>query len=163
MHVKYASRHMLYSVPNEFDCVVDIDMVARAGRVCVLVFCVLRAGRIGVWAVRVAVVFVARAFVAVRAVERGVDALREMMLAPDVRAVVLDDGREGADDALFVSVRDMVFASRTAALAMPILTKIAVIKYNAFLIRSTISIMISKNLVSNKKNERKKRPIGRFF
>ena len=112
---------------------------------------------------RAVVVFVTRAFVAVRAVERGVDALREIVLVPDVRAVVLDDEREGADDALFVSVRGKAFVSRTAALAMPMLTKIAVIKYNAFLIRSTINIMLSKNLVSNKKNETKKRPIGRFF
>ena len=45
MHVKYASRHVLYPVPNVFDCVVLSVIVARA---VFFVFCGLELRRMAV-------------------------------------------------------------------------------------------------------------------
>lgn len=87
-----------------------------------------------------------RLVVALRAVVRGVTDVREIVR---VATRASDDFR----DCMFVVVwRVMEFASRTAASAVPILMKNAMIKYNAFLIRCTINIMLSKKGKTDKGN-----------
>lgn len=146
MHVKYASRHALYPVPNVFDWEVACVTVARAdewGRNGV-VLVVVRPVR-GVFAERaVDKVFVARddvvpvdvRAVAVRVGVVPVDA-RDVVVCcavrdAVVRAVPVVAIREIVF--LFVVARDTVFASRTAASAMPIPTINAIRIYAVFFI-----------------------------
>lgn len=157
MHVKYASRHTLYpgvTMP-------DVDTVARAVRTVVLVGVAVRCGvDFATVALRVtapgdtaraiaadclAVVFAARVAifcddVFVRVI--FVDVARAVVFCVCCRA-----------DVFFCDARVVEFVLRTAALATPTLTKIARIMCNTFLILSTINIMISKNVLSDKKNE----------
>lgn len=116
MHVKYASRQVLYPVPNVFDCTDDV-VAARAGRDAlrtiafedVAVRAVDVAERAVVGAVAV------RAVVAAAAV-RAVDALRtDALFVVAVRAVV-------ARETVVVAVRaepvDMFFCSVAVARAV---------------------------------------------
>ncbi|MBE6461681.1 MAG: hypothetical protein E7006_02445 [Alphaproteobacteria bacterium] len=154
MHVKYASRHVLYVVPYA-PVSVAVVVVARAGcvdteRVCLAVArvacAVPRADVVGVVAVRALVA----GCCAVRVMVARVDVARGNT---DVRDVVRETVTESDDwRAVFVFdvLRVMEFAPRTAASAVPILMKNAMIKYNAFLILGTINIMLSKKRKSDK-------------
>jgi hypothetical protein len=145
MHVKYASRHLLYPVPN----VLDDDGVliaARAGRdmfvdVRALFFVLFVVpGRETDAAARDTVfAFVVRAVTGVRtrdvvrtaAVFRGVvfavrDTVDRFFV---VRGLVVV-----RETVVFVLLRVTVFSPRTAALAMPTLTMYAIIKIHAFFI-----------------------------
>ena len=157
MHVKYASRHTLYpgvTMP-------DVDTVARAVRTVVLVGVAVRCGvDFAIVALRVGVPDdTARAIAAdwravvfaVRVAIFCVYAFVRVIFVDVVRAVVLDVCCRA--DMFFCAARVVEFVLRTAALATPTLTKIARIMCNTFLILSTINIMISKNVLSDKKNE----------
>ena len=126
-----------------FECTVFIVIVARAGRMAArAVFCVVVRAVVGVVArailfatvLRALVVdFAARAVVAVRAFVRDVVAVRETVFLVVLRAVVpfVVVFRTGV---CFVVSRDMEFASRTAASAIPTPIKSAVMRYITFLI-----------------------------
>ena len=155
MHVKYASRHVLYPVPYA-PVIARVLIAARAGRIslwsvvlmdvrCACGAMALRADVMGVVAVRALVtVCCTRLLVAVRAFVRGVTDVRDVVRVATRASDVL------RTDVVFDALRVMEFASRTAASAVPILMKNAMIKYNAFLIRSTINIMLSKKGIADK-------------
>lgn len=152
MHVKYASRQVVYSLPNVFDCILGF-VAARAGRD---IFVDVRAMLIllldtGDWPVRAidfaaretVVVFAVRAgtdvrtFDVVRAlVVRGVETVARAVAAREVVdwVVVLRGLTVVRETAVLGFLRATVFSSRTAALAMPTLTMYAIIKIQAFFI-----------------------------
>jgi len=159
MHVKYASRHVLYPVPNVFECTVFIVNVARAGRVAVRTlpwFVLKTAPRATVFdaALRVVVdAFAVRAVVAGRALVRAVVAVRATVLRDVVRAVVfcwvLFALREMVD---LVVCRDGELASRTAASTVPTPINSAVMRYITFLILNNMFICYQKMaFIANKK------------
>ena len=78
IHVKYASRHVLYPVPNVFDCVAFSVNVARAGVVAAREMVVALRGAVWFVVARECCIFAAlRAMVfEVRAVRAGVVAVR---------------------------------------------------------------------------------------
>ena len=128
-----------------FEWVVFIVIVARAGRIAErTVFAVAAHAVVGVVArailfvvaVRAAVAdFVLRAVVAVRAFVRVVVAVREMVFLDVLRAVVFFWVVSVFRTVVFFVVpRDMEFASRTAASAIPTPKKSAVMRYITFLI-----------------------------
>ena len=122
-------------MPNVFECIVFIVVVARAE--CVPARAV--AGMVArtilfVVALRALVVgFAARAVVAVREFVRAVVAVRETVFLVVLRAVMFFVVVSRAV-VFFVVSRDMEFASRTAASAIPTPIKSAVMRYITFLI-----------------------------
>lgn len=144
MHVKYASRHVLYSPPNATDVTNGADIVARPGWVA------LRADVMferDVWdtdwgRADIVPVNVARAVVPVRELNMRSDCANGVVAGRTdlvVRACV--DGVRMAVlrivdwlDDFVVLGRGAEFVPRTAALAMPILTQNAMMNNNAFLI-----------------------------
>lgn len=128
MHAKYASRHALYPVPNVFDCAADI-VVARAGRETFVdvrgVFAALVRGDVATR--EIFVVCPVRDDVVVRAREVVVVARCGVAV---VRDTVVRDDAEREPTVLCVPevLREMLFASRTAASAMPTPTMYAIIK-----------------------------------
>ncbi len=158
MHVKYASRHTLYPGVTMFD---TVDTVARTDDIMLLVVVATRCGvDLVTVALRVGVTDdTARAIVAdcravvftARVAIFCVYAFVRVTLVDVARAVVL--GVCCRADTFFCDVRVGELVLRTAALATPTLTKIVRIMCNTFLILSTINIMISKNVLSDKKNE----------
>ncbi len=89
MHEKYASRHVLYPVPNVFVPVADVVVARATAPLRATVFVALRADDCVVVALR-AVVVALRAVVLVRAALRAV-AVRLTVLRAVVRAVALRD------------------------------------------------------------------------
>ena len=101
MHVKYAFRHWLYSVPNVFVVATDVIVVAR-----------------GVWAERAGVATVWRG-VAVRTTERFV-ALRDVAVVDALRDVFIVTALRGDDDAsVVVASRAVVVAERATVVRPP--------------------------------------------
>lgn len=135
MHVKYASRHVLYPVPKVLDCATFNDTVARAGRVALrtmdefvalrardVVGVALRAIGVDVVARATVALRAARAVVAVRAALRCVVVVRAVTLAAVLRLVFsLDVFWDAVRSTVFCAVvaRVMDFALRSAALVMP--------------------------------------------
>ena len=136
-----------------FEYTVFIVIVARAGRMAArAVFCAAVRAFVGGAArailfatvLRALVVdFALRAAVAVRAFVRVVVAVRETVLLVVLRAVVLFVV-VSRTVVFFVVLRDMEFASRTAASAMPTPIKSAVMRYITFLILRYINICYQK-------------------
>ena len=135
--MKYAARQLLYPVPNVFDCCDGVIIVARAGRIEKLFSnffcCVVR----GVVDIALRAVVVGRTFCVVRGVVaprvRWVLFGRVVIFVVVARDVFCWTGWRAvtrcagvficrADVFCFVPERDIEFASRSAALAIPIPT-----------------------------------------
>ena len=138
-----------------FEYVVFNVIVARAGRnVSRAVFCIALRAVVGIAArailfaamLRALVVdFVARAGVAVRELMRPGVAVRKVMFLLVLRAVVFVCVVPVSRTVVFFAVpRDMEFASRTAASAIPTPIKSAVMRYITFLILRYIGICYQK-------------------
>ena len=152
---------MLYPVPKVIDGVEMDVIVARAGRY-EFVVAPVRA----VVAVRVATELAAREIVSLcllRSVVVFRMAVRDGVVLRETIFCFVE--RDAVSSPYVFCVRTVVFfvgwrvrklSSRTAALATPTPTNIAIMQINAFLILSTINIMIAKNVVSDKENELKK-------
>ena len=154
--MKYASRHVLYPVPNVLDWGVVVVIVARMVRGVLVVVTeravVVRTAFRSVVARTIIADCWRRVFAAVRAaldlvvVSRCITFVAVRAVAP----LVLD-----RVDIFFCGWRVGEFVLRTAALATPTLTKNARINCNTVLIHSTRDTMISKIVCSDKKNEEK--------
>ena len=141
MHVKYASRHVLYPSSKVPTMVVGVVVAARAGRAVFgfMLFCLFCAR--GVAAVREMVVARAVRFVVdvrdcVWAGARLPEVVGRVSVRRDVVRLLTDVGWVAwREIILFCAVREIVFSSRTAPLATPTTTKNVAISVQTFLIR----------------------------
>lgn len=147
-------------MPNVFECIVFIVVVARAERVPARAVAGMVARTIlFVVALRALVVgFATRAVVAVREFVRAVVAVRETVFLVVLRAVMFFVV-VSRTVVFFVVSRDMEFASRTAASAIPTPIKSAVMRYITFLILWYKYMLSKMQACSNKKMPR----LGHFL